>query len=58
MKAFPAHMLAPYVCVAGMITISVVLYILDPIDPWICGFLIYLFVTFSLFERGRSLGEL
>jgi hypothetical protein len=49
-------MLGPYVCVAGMAAISLVLYALESVNPEVCAFLVYLFAAFSLYERGWRLG--
>ena len=48
-------MLVSYVCFGGMVGISVVLYVLESVDPAVCALLVYLFVGFSMYERDKCL---
>ena len=44
-------MLVPYVCVAGMVVISVVVYVFESINPSISALLVWAFVCFSVYEK-------
>ncbi len=47
-------MLVPYVCVAGMIAISVAVYVVESFDPSISALLIWGFVCFSVYEKDED----
>ena len=43
-------MLVPYVCVVGMVAISVIVYVFESLDPSISALLVWGFVCFSVYE--------
>jgi hypothetical protein len=44
-------MLVPYVCVVGMVVISVVVYAFESLDPAISALLVWGFVCFSVYDK-------
>ena len=47
-------MLVPYVCVVGMVVISLAVYVFESFDPSISALLVWGFVCFSVYERDED----